>query len=373
MRLLSKIDDIAAYSEINKHKAKDLMLNGVIPSIINESTNRSFFYTTDTLIDFAASRINKFKGTNSENFKQLFLHDELTSDIFSSTGDCEVIAITNQKGGVSKTTISVNLASTLAFLNQKVLLIDIDSQAQSSRYLNKEQYTNNSIANIFTEMIKNSSIDKDFVKQYIITNEVVTEKSIDILPSELRLSKILELCRTASMPHTLLKKIIDTIKDEYDFIILDLPPSSGLSIEMALFASDKVVFATDCDIFAKEGIEVTLEGINAFNENTSKNLVIDACFISKYNKNARIHNTAKEETIELLTEYGIDKSNIHVIPYTLVIPESQHECSALIGFFQKENYNVKNDTVSYVSTINQSILANEQFFEYAIKLINEKQ
>ena len=61
MRLLSKIEDISAYAEINKHKVKDLMVEGVIPAIINESTNRNFFYTTDTLIDFAAKRISKLK------------------------------------------------------------------------------------------------------------------------------------------------------------------------------------------------------------------------------------------------------------------------------------------------------------------------
>ena len=373
MRLLSKIEDISAYAEINKHKVKDLMVEGVIPAIINVSTNRNFFYTTDTLIDFSAQRISKLKNIICENNRDIFLYEDLNSDIFKSSGNCLVYSITNQKGGVSKTSISVNLSATLAFLGQRVLLIDMDSQAQSSRYLNKEQYTDKSIVNIFTELIQTGNITKELVEKYIVRNEVVNGKYIDILPSELRLSKILELCRSVSMPHTLLKKIIDTVKDSYDMVICDLPPNSGISIEMALYASDKVIFATDCDIFAKEGIEVTLEGINNFNQNTNKDLVIDTCFISKYNKNARIHNTVRDETIELLVDNGIHKDDIRTIPYNLIVPESQHESYALIGFFQKESYSAKSESVSYSSTISQAILANEQFFEYAIKMINDKE
>jgi len=75
----------------------------------------------------------------------------------------------------------------------------------------------------------------------------------------------------------------------------------------------------------------------------------------------------------MLEEKGFDKEKIFTILYSLIIPESQYEASALIGFFQKENYNPKNDTVNYVSTINQSILANEYFLEYAIRIIKDKE
>lgn len=373
MRLMSKIEDISAYAEINKHKVKDLMVAGVIPAIINESTNRNFFYTTDALIDFSAQRISKLKNIICENNRDIFLYEDLNSDIFKSSGNCLVYSVTNQKGGVSKTSISVNLAATLAFLGQRVLLIDMDSQAQSSRYLNEDQYTNKSIVNVLLELMQTGNITKEFVEKFIVRNEVVNGKYIDILPSELRLSKILELCRSVSMPHTLLKKIIDTVKDSYDMVICDLPPNSGISIEMALYASDKVIFATDCDKFAREGIEVTLEGINNYNEVVNKDLVIDTCFISKYNKNARVHNTVRDETIKILLDNGISNEDIRTIPYNLIIPESQHQSYALIGFFQKENYSAKSDTVNYSSTISQAILANEQFFDYAIKMINDKE
>jgi len=170
---------------------------------------------------------------------------------------CVTYAVTNQKRGVAKTTVSVNLTSSLAFLGQKVLLIDLDSQSQSSKYLNKELYIGKSLVNILNEILQTRTVNKKFVN----------DKSIDILPSELRLSKIFELCRTVSMPHTLLKKIIDTVKDSYDIILLDLAPTSGISIEQALFASDKVILATDCDEFSKEGIKT-------FNKNVQKILLL---------------------------------------------------------------------------------------------------
>ena len=175
------------------------------------------------------------------------------------------------------------------------------------------------------------------------------------------------------MPHTLLKKIIDTIKDSYDIVIIDLPPNAGISIEMALFASDKVICATDCDDFSKEGIEVTLEGIKSFNEVINKNLIVDACFISKYIKNITLNTTVRDEIIEILIENGVLKDNIRTISYNKIIPESQRAAFALIGFFQKENYSAKTDSVVFSSTINQAILVNEQFFDYAIKMINDKE
>ncbi len=374
MRLISKIDEIVSYAQVNKHKVKELMISGVIPAVINESTNRNFFYTTDNLIDFAAQRISKIKKTTTENYRDLFLYDDLEEILFNKKpNNCKTYVVTNQKGGVAKTTVSVNLSSTLAFLNKKVLLIDLDSQSQSSRYLNKEQYTGKSLVNVLNEILQTGNIEKDFIKQFIVQHDVVNDKYINVLPSELRLAKILELCRTASMPHTILKKIIDTIKEDYDFIIIDLPPSSGISIELALYASDKVILATDCDEFSKEGIEVTLEGIKAFNESVEKNLIIDSCFISKFNKNAKIHHTIRNESVDMLREKGFSEDKIFTILYSLVIPESQYEASPLIGFFQKETYNPKTDSVNYVSTINQSILANEHFFEYAIKMINDKE
>jgi chromosome partitioning protein len=373
MRLLSKIEDISAYAEVNKHKVKDLMVEGVIPAIINESANRSFFYTTDTLIDFSAQRISKLKNIVCENNRDIFLYEDLNADIFKSSGNCLVYSVTNQKGGVAKTTISVNLSATLALLNQRVLLIDMDSQAQSSRYLNKQQFTKRSIEKVFLELTQTGNINKEFVKQFIVKNEVINGKSIDILPSELSLSKMLEYCRTVSMAHTLLKRIIDTVKDSYDFVILDLPPNSGMAIEMSLYASDKVILATDCDDYAKEGIEVTLEGIKSYNEVVDKNLMVDTCFISKYNKKVGVNNFVRDKIIDILTNNGLFKEYIRTIPFNYVIPESQKDAYALIGFFQKEKYNIKTESVTYVSTINQSILANEQFFDCAIKMINDKE
>jgi|GEM_PF-1447946 len=374
MRLISKIDEIAAFAQVNKHKVKELMLSGAIPAVVNESTNRKFFYTTDTLIDFAAYKVSQYKKTTAENYRDLFLYDDLDTNMYKNNDSkCVTYSVTNQKGGVAKTTVSVNIASNLAFLGQRVLLIDLDSQSQSTRYLNKEQYIGKSLVNVLNEIIQNGKVTKEFIEQFIVKHDVVNDKTIDVLPSELRLAKIFEMCRTVSMPHTILKKIIDKIKDSYDVILLDLPPSSGMSIEQALFASDKVILATDCDEFSKEGIEVTLEGIKAFNESVQKDLIIDSCFISKFNKNAKIHSTIKNDIMEMLNEKGFDKDKIFTITYSLIIPESQYEAAPLIGFFQKENYNPKNDTVNYVSTINQAILVNEHFLDYAIRIIKDKE
>ena len=374
MRIMSKIYEIVASTQVNKHKAKELMLSGVIPAVISESTNRKFFYTTDTLIDYAAQRISNHKNSKAERYRDLFLLDDLDASMYRNEGsECVTYAVANQKGGVSKTTVSINLASNLSFLGQKVLVIDLDPQSQSSRYLNKERYIGKSLVNVLSEILQNGKVSKEFVEQFIVKHDVVNDKTIDVLPSELRLSKIFEMCRTVSMPHTILKRIIDMVKDSYDVILLDLPPSSGMSIEQALFASDKVILATDCDEFSKEGIEVTLGGIKTFNESVQKNLIIDSCFISKFNKNAKIHATIKNDIMEMLQDKGFNEKKIFTIPYSLTIPESQYEAAPLIGFFQKEHYNPKNETVTYVSTINQAMVINEHFLDYSMMIINDKE
>jgi hypothetical protein len=121
---------------------------------------------------------------------------------------------------------------------------------------------------------------------------------------------------------------------------------------------------------SREGLQLA---VSNYDEVVNKDLVIDTCFISKYNKNARVHNTVRDETIKILSNNGISKEDIRTIPFNLIIPESQHQLYALIGFFQKENYSAKSDTVNYSSTISQAILANEHFFDYAIKMINDKE
>ena len=175
------------------------------------------------------------------------------------------------------------------------------------------------------------------------------------------------------MPHLLLKKIIDKIKKDYDFIIIDTPPYSGTSLEMSLYASDNVILASDCDEFSKEGIEVTLEGIKNLNENIEKDIKIDSCFISKYNKSVNINSEIIDEIMDMLIEEDFDEEKFFIVPLSSVIPESQYEALPLIGFFNKENHNKVTGVTNIISRINMSYLTNQYFFDYAIKMIKDNE
>ena len=355
--------EISDAINVNEKSTKTLLTSQVIPCVTTGGEHRKRYYTTQLLIEYAYQNIVNKLDLSNVSYKEAFLQKGLSSDIHKAfdSHKCKVITITNQKGGVGKTTNSVNISVALAKLGQRVLIVDMDSQAQSSRYFKKVSYKNNSILSIFEKYKINNSVDYEYIKSKIVTfNDFENESySLDILPSEIKLAKMLELLRMSNRPDTILSKILNQIKDEYDYIIIDTPPYSGLSLEMSLVATDKVVLVSEADEFSVEGLEVTIQEINELNKNLEKKIKIDALFVNAFSKQHNYANDALDDIMDIvLDKLELDEDALFIVKHSpSIVRSSQANQQAIV------DYKVK---------VKEALTVFEPMLAYAIKLILEQ-
>ncbi|HHU56339.1 MAG TPA: ParA family protein [Acholeplasmataceae bacterium] len=186
----------------------------------------------------------------------------------------KVLAIANQKGGVGKTTTAVNLCDALSRENKKVLLIDLDEQANATIGLgiSRELVEVTSYELLVTDIsIRDAiyfSIDNDF----------------DFIPASIKLSEIEGKLHGKPESRLTLARKVDTVKDEYDFIIIDCPPSLGSIIDNALFASDAVIIPVECDYYAYDALTQIVNKINQIQKQKRKynrSLTIEGILMTK--------------------------------------------------------------------------------------------
>jgi chromosome partitioning protein len=197
----------------------------------------------------------------------------------------KIIAIANQKGGVGKTTTSINLAASLGVLEKKVLLIDADPQANATSGLG-----------IDVEQV-------EFGTYQLIEHSIKAEKAIvktgspnlDIIPSHIDLVAIeIELVDQEEREY-MLRKAINHLKDSYDYILIDCAPSLGLLTLNALTAADSVIIPIQCEYFALEGLGKLLNTIKSIQKIHNKNLDIEGLLLTMYDSRLRLSNQVVEE------------------------------------------------------------------------------
>ncbi len=197
----------------------------------------------------------------------------------------KIIAIANQKGGVGKTTTSVNLAASLGVLEKKVLLIDADPQANATSGLGIDvESVEKGTYQILEHTAKASEV--------IIGTKAV---NVDIIPSHIDLVAIeIELVDKDEREY-MLKKIIQEVRSKYDYILIDCAPSLGLLTLNALTAADSVIIPIQCEYFALEGLGKLLNTIKSVQKIHNKNLDIEGLLLTMYDSRLRLSNQVVEE------------------------------------------------------------------------------
>jgi chromosome partitioning protein len=197
----------------------------------------------------------------------------------------KIIAIANQKGGVGKTTTSINLAASLGVLEKKVLLIDADPQANATSGIGIDI---ESLEIGTYQVIEHSSS----AKEAIIKTET---PNLDIIPAHIDLVAIeIELVDKEAREY-MLKKALVAIKDDYDYIIIDCAPSLGLLTLNALTAADAVIIPIQCEYFALEGLGKLLNTIKSVQKIHNPELDIEGLLLTMYDSRLRLSNQVVEE------------------------------------------------------------------------------
>jgi chromosome partitioning protein len=197
----------------------------------------------------------------------------------------KVIALANQKGGVGKTTTAINLAASLAVLEKKVLLIDADPQANATSGIGFD------IRAIKTSIYE-CLIDDQNPKDIVLKSEV---PGFDLIPSHIDL--VGAEIEMVNMPNRekMLKNVIEKIRDDYDYILIDCSPSLGLITVNALSAADSVLIPVQCEYFALEGLGKLLNTIKFIQTRLNTALEIEGFLLTMYDSRLRLSNQVVEE------------------------------------------------------------------------------
>jgi len=230
----------------------------------------------------------------------------------------KVFSICNQKGGVGKTTTSVNLSAALSLNNKKVLLIDMDPQGNATMGSGINKYDlDYSLADILLDSSKN-------VEDIICK----AEEGFDLVPSNQALTFAEVKLLDVNNRELVLKKILAKIQDNYDFIIIDCPPSLNILTVNALAVSNSVIIPTQCEYYALEGLTALLETIDKIKISVNETLEIGGILRTMYDPR---NNLAQDVSEELKNHFGKDVLKT-VIPRNVSLAEAPSHGSSIVNY-----------------------------------------
>ena len=194
----------------------------------------------------------------------------------------KIIAVTNQKGGVGKTTSAVNISAGLALMGRKVLLVDVDPQGNSSSGFGVEAATNKSVYDV---LMGNATVKEARVKT----------KWCDVLPTDNNLAGAeIELVATEGREY-ILKNALDKVRDEYDYIFIDCPPSLALLTLNALVACDTVLVPMQCEYYALEGLSQLTHTIRTVKRSMNRDIDFEGILLTMYDGRTNLTIQVAEE------------------------------------------------------------------------------
>ena len=190
----------------------------------------------------------------------------------------KIISITNQKGGVGKTTTAINLSAALAEANQKILLVDFDPQINATTGLGVELDDND-------KTIIDAIHQKEQARNYIKRN---IKNNLDIFPGSIELSSIEAELLGKDDREQELKKVLDPLRDDYDYIIIDCPPAVGIITVNALVASDACIIPVQCEYFSLEGLKQVLSAVELIRSGMNPSLTIEGLLFTMFDARTRL-------------------------------------------------------------------------------------
>lgn len=215
---------------------------------------------------------------------------------------CKVIAITNQKGGVGKTTTTFNLGVALAKQGKRVLVVDVDPQSNLTTYAG--WYNEDELKYTLSDLMEQSMNDEEIkIKDSILHHK----ENIDLIPSSLNLSALENALAYAMSREYTLRNCLSVVKDEYDYILLDCQPSLGMLTINALASADSVIIPVQCEYFALRGMTDLFKIINKVRRQINPTLKIDGALLTlvdkRTNLSKEIQNQIKDNYESILKLY----------------------------------------------------------------------
>jgi len=229
-----------------------------------------------------------------------------------------VISLVNQKGGVGKTTTAVSLAAFIGKKKKKVLIVDLDPQANATSGLGIDK---GELETTTYDVLINDAPIEDSIFE-------TTAKNVDIVPTNINLAGAEVELVSAMSRENILKNAIDTIRDSYDYIIIDCPPSLGLLTVNALTASDKIIIPIQGEYYALEGLSQLIDTINIVKKKLNSNIEILGVVLTMFDNRTQLSRQVKEE-VEKYFDKKVFKT---VIPRNVRLAEAPSHGMAISDY-----------------------------------------
>ena len=258
----------------------------------------------------------------------------------------KVIAIANQKGGVGKTTTAVNLSSCLAYKGKKVLVIDIDPQGNTTSGLGVEK---NSIRKSTYDVLINNENIRDAMIDTIVENLKICPSNVNLAGAEVELVSVISR-------ETRMKMVLSEIKDDFDFILIDCPPSLGLLTVNALTASDTILVPIQCEYYALEGLSQLMSTVKLVQKHLNQALDVEGVVLTMFDARTNL----SIQVVEDVKKYFKNKVYRTVIPRNVRLSEAPSYGLPIILYDPKSKgaecyMELAEEVIEYSEEVNKAI------------------